>query len=88
MDKYTKIEARLRTLKLNAQEQNKAELDKLELRLSRIYVQTHETVSGIRRPLTKRRKLALWNKVIDRYERRDTLDISQDSINMLKALDV
>ncbi len=87
MDSDTKKEVQLRTLKLNAQEQNKAELDTLELKLTRLYTQEYETINGIKKKITKTRRIALGKSLINEYGSKDNLDINDDVLNTIKAMD-
>ena len=84
MRKDERQEAKLRTVKLEAQEQVKNQLDVLELRLNRLFSQTHETINKRRRKLTKARKIAKGNALIDQLTQE--LDLDQDAINQLKIL--
>ena len=79
-------EIKLRTVKLDSQEVSKNNLDIIELRLNRLFSQTHEVVNGSRRKLTKSRKIAKGNILIDRYVIDINLD--KDAINQLKYLNL
>jgi len=85
MDKSTRQEIQGRTIKLEAQEQVKSTLDTLELRLNRLYNQTHETINGRKVKLTKMRKISKANVMIDKALEVD-VDISVDAINQLKII--
>lgn len=87
MDRETRGEIKGRTIKLDAQEKNNARIDKLVLQLEALGRQTHETRLGFRVRMTKRRKIARGNKLIDRAF-RDGLEIDKDAINQLKLLNV
>lgn len=86
MEKELKQEVRARTLKLDAQEREKALLDKAELKLKRLYAQTHETINGRRVKMTKRRKIAKAKALLESIFSGE-IDVSQDTINTLKILD-
>lgn len=86
MDLITRLEAKLRTLWLGSYNEEKEKHDAAELGLSRLYVQTHETVNGRRVKLTDRRKIAKAKELLDRIFSDDP-DISQDAINQIKAMD-
>lgn len=85
MENQTRFEAKARTLKLDAQEVNSARIDKLVAQLDALGRQTHEQRLGFRVKMSKRRKIAKGNKLIDRAF-RNGLDIKQDAINQLKIL--
>lgn len=86
MDADTRKEIAGRTIALTAYEQEKAIFDQLELRLAKLYAQTHEVINGRRRKLTKRRKIAKANAIIDKAF-AGVPDVSRDAINQLKMLD-
>ena len=85
MDKQIKAEIRARTLKLESYENEKALLDEAELRLKRLYNQTHETVDGRRIKLTKKRKIAKIKALLDTLFDGE-IDVEDDAINMLKLM--
>ena len=86
MQNSIKTEAKLRTIKLEAQEQSKAVLDALELKMGRLYVQKYETIKGVRKKITKRRRIALMNQLIDREMDKVDIEIDQDVLNQLRVL--
>lgn len=86
MDLEVKKEIRGRTLKLDAHEKEKALIDEAELKLKRLYAQTHETVNGRRVKLTKRRKIAKAKKLLDVIF-DGQIDVSVDTINMIRLMD-
>lgn len=81
-----RLEARLRTLKLESYDSEAARIDAAELASIKLFRQTHETVDGKRVKLTKRRKISKHAEIIDRIF-SDDIDISTDAINMVRALD-
>lgn len=87
MDNHTKKEIKGRTLKLDSQEQNKTQLDKLQLALTKIYTKEYEVINGVRRNITKTRRIAIGRALISEYASKDNLDITQDAINQLKLMD-
>ena len=84
MDAITKQEAKARTLKLESYDSNKEALNKVVDRLVRLVDQTHETRLGMRIKMTKRRKIAKANAIIDTLP---DIDFSQDAINQLRLID-
>ena len=86
MDAETRLEIKGRTIKLDAYEQEKERLNSLQTRLVSLYVQTHVTVKGVRQKLTKRKRIAMANKLID-AALSESITIDSDAINQVKILD-
>ena len=86
MDAETRLEIKGRTIKLDAYEQEKERLNSLQVRLVALYVQTHVTVKGVRQKLTKRKRIAMANKLID-AALSESITIDSDAINQVKILD-
>ena len=86
MDSDVKKEVRGRTLKLKAYDVESGLLDTAELRLKRLYGQTHEQIGGRRQVLTKRRKIAKAKLIIAGIFKGD-IDVDDDAINQLKLMD-
>ena len=86
MDKETRLEAILRTMRLDsyvhAVAQHNAALRAFEKRLR----QTHEVVNGMRVRMNKQRKIAKYRADLLRIY-SDDLDISKDAINQIKFMD-
>jgi len=81
-----KKEIRGRTLKLDAYERERNLLDRLEARLIRLFNQKHEVVRGRRITLTRRRKVAKANAIIDKALEGE-IDVNRDSIDQVKLMD-
>ena len=86
MEAETQLEAKLRTLKLESYEAEKALLDKAELGLKRLYAQKYETIDGKRVKLTKRAKIAKAKTFLESLFSGEA-DVRADAMAMLKALD-
>ena len=86
MDADTKKEIRGRTLKLEAYDKESERLEALRLRLIKLYSQTHVTTLGIKRKLTKRKKIAMANKLIDRAF-SENVSIENDTKNQVRLMD-
>ena len=86
MDADARKEITGRTIALSAYEQEKVILDQLETRLLKLYSQRYEIVNGRRRKLTKPRKIARANAMID-SALTSLPDVSNDAINQLRLLD-
>ena len=85
MDSETRKEIRSRTVKLEAYEKHKETLNALEIKLNKIYRKTHIVRDGVRSKITKRQKIALANRAIDRAL-GDGLSVDKDAINQMKIL--
>ena len=87
MDKQTRLELAGHTARLDTYEAEEAIMERLRPKLLALYAQTHETiqVGPIRRRvvLTKRRKIAKANRMIDAAF-KGVPDISQDAIDQLR----
>jgi len=89
-DPELKKEIRGRTLELRAYGIEKTLLDKLEVKLIRLFNQTHyyeTTVFGrVRKKLRKPQKIAMANALIDRMLDGE-IDVDRDSISQVKLMD-
>ena len=61
-------------------------LDKLEVRLNRLFSQTHTVIAGRKIKLTKRAKISRANKLIDAALDGE-IDIIGDGLNQTKLID-
>lgn len=85
MESDTRKEIEGRTLKLDSYETEKALIEKAELRLLKLYAQTHEVRAGRRVKLTNRRKLAKAKALLDSIFDGE-IDVNGDAINQLKVM--
>ena len=86
MDADTKKEIRGRTLRLEAYDNEVERLEALRLRLLKLYSQTHVTINGKRKKLTKRKKIAMANKLIDRAF-SENVSVENDTKNQVRLMD-
>lgn len=87
MDKRLLTEAKLRTIELISYRKAKKGMRELELRLIKIFSQTHYTSKGIRRKMTKQVKISRMHKAIDKHFESNPVELEQDVINQLKVID-
>ena len=80
-----KKEIKGRTIELHSYNDHKRNMDTLELKLIKIYSRSHETIDGVRRKITKRRRLKLGYDAIDKHVK--TLNIDKDSLNQVRIIE-
>ena len=86
MDKSTRLEILLRTIKLDSVAELFAQIDAARSAFKETFQQTHERVNGRRVKLTKRRKIAKYKATTARIF-SENVDIRQDAINQVRAVD-
>ena len=86
MDSETRKEIKGRTVRLEAYEKHKETMNALEIKLNKIYRKTHIVRDGVRSKITKRQKIALASRAIDRAMSND-LEVNKDAINQMRLLD-
>ncbi len=86
MDSETRKEVKGRTVTLFAYTRQKIRIAMVMRKLTRLYMQTHELKNGRRVKITKSRKIARGNAIINKVF-DEPLDIKKDSINQLKIID-
>ena len=90
MDRETRKEIQGRSLRQEAYDRETSVLNKLQLRLIALYGQSHEYVSiagiRLRRTLSKRRKIAKANRLIDKALDGE-ISVEQDARNQVRLMD-
>ena len=86
MDKSTRLEILLRTIKLDSVADLFAQIDAAKSAFIDTFQQTYERVDGRRVKLTKRRKIAKYKAITARIF-SENVDIRQDAINQVRVID-